>query len=581
MQLKMKQHVFVQMMAVSSYLVSSSNAAEYIVDMRSGTAAATDAILRAMPGVEAINYFPRIEDAVVEMDPETAHRVSQLNGVHHIEESVSNMHVLGWVDSVQPEAGAGRKLAEEIPYGITMVKANASAGGLAPGSSPKKVCVVDTGYDLGHEDLPTAEGFSPYLADDPSQLWSTDGHGHGTHCAGTVGAIGSNNVGVVGVNSNPGDDFFFIGKGLTNSGSGSNAGVMAAVEACYQNGADIISMSLGGGGYSESADAQYKKHYEEDGVLIIAAAGNSGNSGYSYPASYESVMSVAAVDKNENIASFSTYNDQVEIAAPGVGVKSTYKGNDYATMSGTSMACPHVAGVAALVWSHFPMCSAEDIRFALNISARDKGDAGCDDNFGYGIVDAVAAHAWLKTNGCNGGLPSATEGGCKFLPEGPTKPPTVPPPTSAPTAFDCQAPDTTALYSIMIDNYGEETAWEIHDSNNVLKYSGKDYPKNELAEVQMCLSDGSYTFEIADAWGDGICCDSGVGFYKLEANGAVIFEGGDFKKTETVPFVIGESSGSCKSWCSQISIPFTHTDPNAIQKCNFAGNCDACDECTV
>jgi len=579
MQLKMKQHVFVQMLAVSSYLISSSNAAEYIVDMKPGTAAATDATLRGMSGVNVENYFPRIADAVVEMDERTAHAVAQMEGVHHIELSEFNMETLGWVDPVQPEAGAGRKLAEDIPYGITMVKANASAGGLAPGSSPKKVCVVDTGYDLGHEDLPEAEGFSPYLANDPSQLWSTDGHGHGTHCAGTVGAIGSNGVGVVGVNSNPGDDFFFIGKGLTNSGSGSFAGVMAAVEACYENGADIISMSLGGGGFSESSNAQFKTHYEEDGILLIAAAGNAGNSGYGYPASYKSVMSVAAVDSGENKAGFSQYNDQVEIAAPGVGVKSTYKNNAYTTMSGTSMACPHVAGVAALVWSHFPSCSAEDIRRALNISARDKGDAGCDDSFGYGIVDAVAAHAWLTTNGCNGGLPSPTEGGCKFLPEGPTAPPTVPPPTSAPTAYDCPAPDTSALFSIEIDNWGKETDWKITDSNNVVVGSGGDYDKNTLTEVNMCLSDGSYTFEIVDGYGDGICCGSGQGFYKLEANGATVIEGGDFKKTETVPFMIGESSGSCKSWCSQISIPFTHSDPNAIQKCNFVGNCDACAAC--
>ena len=81
MQLKMKQHVFVQMLAVSSYLVYSSNAAEYIVDMMSGTAAATDATLRAMSGVNVINYFPRIEDAVVEMDEATAHAVAQMEGV--------------------------------------------------------------------------------------------------------------------------------------------------------------------------------------------------------------------------------------------------------------------------------------------------------------------------------------------------------------------------------------------------------------------------------------------------------------------------------------------------------------------
>merc|ERR1719188_1625424 len=159
--------------------------------------------------------------------------------------------------------------------------------------------------------------------------------------------IGDNSKGVVGVI--PGslnDKFsFFIGKGLSDSGSGSTSSVMAAVQACVDNGSNVISMSLGGGSPSEAVNQQYYGHYKEDDVLIIAAAGNSGNSALSYPASYKSVMSVAAVDSNENKAGFSQYNAQVEISGPGVSVKSTVTGNSgstfgYASYSGTSMATP-------------------------------------------------------------------------------------------------------------------------------------------------------------------------------------------------------------------------------------------------
>merc|ERR1719323_1016700 len=128
-------------------------------------------------------------------------------------------------------------------------------------------------------------------------------------------------------------------------------------------------MSLGGGGYSQAAHEVYQQAYD-NGILVFAAAGNGGNSYKSYPASYKNVISVAAVDRNSVKAGFSQYNDQVEIAAPGVNIRSTVRNNQYAIWSGTSMACPHAAGVAALVWSHFPECTNHQIRMALLESAR-------------------------------------------------------------------------------------------------------------------------------------------------------------------------------------------------------------------
>merc|ERR1719264_554251 len=273
-----------------------------------------------------------------------------------------------------------RKLAEETPYGIPMVLEDMDFWkGLGEPSGSIKVCVADTGYDLGHEDLPT--GGDVTGSDSSSNgSWNSDGHGHGTHCSGTVAGLGENSKGVVGViPDNMGGKFqLVIGKALSDSGSGSNSGVLGAVQSCVDDGAKGISLSLGGGGYSSTTEEFYNNLYENEDVLFVAAAGNGASSSYLYPASYPGLMSVAAIDSNKNKASFSQYNDQVEIAAPGVSVKSSLPNDKYASWSGTSMATPHVAGVAGLLWAHFPDCKAYQIRNVLAHTAMDLGDSGCD-----------------------------------------------------------------------------------------------------------------------------------------------------------------------------------------------------------
>ena len=167
----------------------------------------------------------------------------------------------------------GRSLLQETPYGIDMVNVSYVWSKTPVMTDPIKICVVDTGYDLGHSDLPgeahnvtgwhqvNSDGSTPY------GVWDVDGHGHGTHCAGTIGAIGTNEHGVTSVNPDPSKFKFIIGKGLSDGGSGSNANVMNAVQECVNAGAKVVSMSLGGSGSSAITDTFYKDMYDQGGEL--------------------------------------------------------------------------------------------------------------------------------------------------------------------------------------------------------------------------------------------------------------------------------------------------------------------------
>jgi len=284
-------------------------------------------------------------------------------------------------------------LAQSAPFGIGMVQADQL---VQSNKTNRKVCIIDTGYDLGHEDLPT--DVTGQANNSLVGSWNNDGHGHGTHVAGTIAGL-DNTVGVVGVH--PDMDLHIV-KIFNDSGNWTSASdLIAGIQQSEDAGANIVSMSLGGSG-SSASEANSMQGFVDRGMMLIAAAGNDGNSSLSYPASYDAVMSVAAVDSSSNVASFSQYNSQVEIAAPGVSVNSTLPGNSYAAWNGTSMATPHVSGVAALVWSFHTNCTNENIRKAINDTAQDRGAAGRDNFYGNGIVKALDAHNYLNTFGCAG-----------------------------------------------------------------------------------------------------------------------------------------------------------------------------------
>ncbi|MFM7786347.1 MAG: S8 family serine peptidase [Gammaproteobacteria bacterium] len=423
-----------------------------------------------------------------------------------------------------PAEGSGSQ--QVIPYGLQLVQAQGLTGNRSAGI---KVCVMDSGYDMGHEDKPrrtTVKGTNDPGGTGP---WDRDGDGHGTHVSGTINSL-NNTVGIVGVF--PRVPMHII-RVFGNKGEWAySSDLVAALDACIAAGADVVNMSLGGSDPTELERLAFRDA-RWAGVLSVAAAGNDGEALFSYPASYPSVMSVAAVDDTSAHASFSNLNREVDIAAPGVAVLSTVPrgtvreafiesplgetavvpmdnfavpaeplsgalvdcglagsatdcGNatgamcliergtfffyekarscaaaggigavvfnkegevgpvygtlgeerssipivgtdratgislrashlgstltlsfgarspDYDSYSGTSMATPHVAGVAALIWSRHPKCSNDQVRRAMEDTALDLGNAGRDWSFGAGLVQARAADDYLKMLGCGG-----------------------------------------------------------------------------------------------------------------------------------------------------------------------------------
>jgi hypothetical protein len=204
----------------------------------------------------------------------------------------------------------------------------------------------------------------------------------------------NNNLGVVGVT--PGTVQLYIVRVFGNDGLWAySSDLIDAANRCASAGANIISMSLKSSSSSSTQQAKFDE-LNAQGILSIAAAGNDGDTSFSYPASYSSVISVAAIDSSKVVAGFSQRNNQVDIAAPGVGVRSTISGG-YASWDGTSMATPHVSAVAALIWSAKPSATNEQVRTALINTAEDLGVVGRDDLYGYGLVNAKRAIDYLVT----------------------------------------------------------------------------------------------------------------------------------------------------------------------------------------
>ncbi len=183
-------------------------------------------------------------------------------------------------------------------------------------------------------------------------------------------------------------------KVLAANGSGWLSDIIEGLDWSIAKNIDVVNMSLGTSGFSQSFADAVKRVYDA-GIVVVAAAGNSGSADNTvlYPAKFPESIAVSATASNDLLVSFSSRGPEVDLAAPGVSIYSTYKGKKYATLSGTSMAAPHVAGVAALVLAAGTCgaCSPADVQARLEATAEDFGAAGKDNLYGSGLVDALAA----------------------------------------------------------------------------------------------------------------------------------------------------------------------------------------------
>ena len=287
-------------------------------------------------------------------------------------------------------------LAETIPTGVAQISAPA-AWDYSQGKDIR-VAVVDTGIDFTHPDLrPNYRGGISFVPGTPSPM---DNMGHGTHCAGTIAAA-MNGSGVVGVA--PLASLYAV-KVLDQNGSGQFSWIIAGIDWCIQNKMHIVSMSLGASAAPAAMGAMCNTAWAK-GLLLVAAAGNENitdpvppaASNVGYPGKYKNVIAVSAIDSTNVITNFSSRGAEVDLCAPGLNVLSTRLGGGFTTMSGTSMACPHVAGLAALVWGSHRYSNNEQIWNLIASSVDNLGPPGWDMLTGYGRVNARTAAASMAS----------------------------------------------------------------------------------------------------------------------------------------------------------------------------------------
>ncbi|MEK4326909.1 S8 family peptidase [Paenibacillus sp. FSL R7-0297] len=252
---------------------------------------------------------------------------------------------------------------------------------LSKGSKEVVVAVVDTGVQADHPDL-QGQLLAGYNAITNGGA-PDDDVGHGTHVSGIIGALTNNEEGVAGISWY---NKILPVKALDNSGAGTTYSVAEGIIWAADHGAKVINLSLGNYADSQFLHDAIKYAYDRD-VVIVSASGNDNTERPGYPAAYEEVIAVAATNSTGERASFSNYGDYIDVAAPGESIASTYPDNQYAALSGTSMASPHVAALAGLVRSLNPGLTNKEVTELLTSNAVDLGDAGHDKYFGWGQVD--------------------------------------------------------------------------------------------------------------------------------------------------------------------------------------------------
>ncbi|MDF0726053.1 S8 family peptidase [Cytobacillus sp. S13-E01] len=316
--------------------------------------------------------------------------VVQITGKKTYEEVIKAYATLKGVEKVSPSAnitrfGSPDVKAKDMYYLETLRMAQAS--NLA-GDHKVKVAVIDTGIDVDHPELKN-KIVKNYNILNPMQKGAVDVHG--THVAGIIAAEKDNGLGGYGINPNV--DIVSIDV-FSRSWSSSDFTVADGILKAIDEKVQVINMSLGSSYASPIIEDAVKKAVDA-GIIIVAAAGNSGLDMKNYPAAFEGVISVGATNAQNKLAEFSSFGSFVDVVAPGEDIYAPVfdvdKQSSFTELSGTSMATPIVAGVVSLMLSKNPDLTAQQVNYILNKTAIDLGETGYDTKYGHGLVNPVGA----------------------------------------------------------------------------------------------------------------------------------------------------------------------------------------------
>ncbi len=345
---------------------------------------ARDELIRKFGGVK-IKDLDLINGMAVLLPPRAEAALVKRLGVQKIVDDLV-------VETLAPvKVTAKKKLVqppETLTWGVDRVDADL-AWRISKGTAVK-VGVLDTGINLTHPDL--SERIKGSYNAINTLKSANDDNGHGTHVAGVIAAT-DNEIGVIGVA--PEADLYAI-KVLNRQGKGYLSDVIEGLDWAISNNLQVVNMSFGSSSGNDAFREAIIRTYQA-GLVMVAAAGNNYSGAVSFPAAYPEVIAVSATDVSNNLASFSSVGPEIDFSAPGVSIFSTYKNESYATLSGTSMAAPHVSGAAAVVlatpvkelydWNLNGAWDPDEIKALLKNTADDLGSPGPDPYFGYGLVD--------------------------------------------------------------------------------------------------------------------------------------------------------------------------------------------------
>ncbi|MCF6191610.1 MAG: S8 family serine peptidase [Candidatus Hydrothermae bacterium] len=366
--------------------------AELLREVARTTQAPILKMLEGRPDVYRVRSFWVANLMVVRAEPQVIRALAQRPDVREIRD-IRTYHVLG-----QPShASKTPPRIQTVEWNISQIKADSVWYQYGLSGLGVLVGILDTGIDPSHPAL--AGNFSGYFHDAVGgQTAPYDDHGHGTHVAGTIAATINNGVGIAGM----ANVRLYSLRALNAQRSGTYTDIADAIRWAAQNGIPIISMSLGGPSGNSTLQSACTYAWNQGSILIVAS-GNDGRRAISYPAAYSTTVAVGALDSNGSLAYYSNYGPEQEVVAPGSNILSTVPFNSYASLSGTSMATPHVSGVAALILSVNSSLSNQQVRDILRNTATDLGTQGWDERYGYGEVNAFAAVQAAQGGG--GGTP--------------------------------------------------------------------------------------------------------------------------------------------------------------------------------